>query len=131
MATLSHTDIAKAIHLTLREDSGATAQVVNFLAKRKMLSKSEAILSKLEDIVNEEQGLLKGIIYSSEKIDEKIKREIMQNLEKKYQGKKIFLEEKIKEGLLGGYKIEIGGEVIDLSIQNKIKKLQEHLTRNI
>ena len=52
-------------------------------------------------------------------------------LKERYQQKEVILVEVLDEKLLGGFKMEVNDEVIDLTIKNKIGKLQEYLTRNI
>ena len=38
--------------------------------------------------------------------------------------------ENLNEKLLGGFKIEVNNELIDLTLKNKIYRLQEHLIRS-
>ena len=129
MAVQSLNQIAQAINLALK-GGGSSKDVVGFLSRRKLLSKSGEILEKLEKIVDEERGVLKGSIWSSAPIPAKNKNDILAFLAKKYKGKKIILEEYIDDSLKGGWKIEIGGEMIDSSIKTKLKKLQDHLKKN-
>ena len=42
----------------------------------------------------------------------------------------VIFKEKIDEKLLGGFRIEVNDEVIDLTLKNKIFKLEEYLTRS-
>ena len=71
-----------------------------------------------------------GKIFSKEKITETQNKEINQILAHRYSVKEVILNEKIDEKLLGGFKMEVGDEVIDLTLKKKIEKLQEHLTSN-
>lgn len=129
MANLSYNDIARAINLSL-EEGGSAKSVVEFLSRKKLLSKSEDILAKLEAIVDTEKGILKGKLWSATALSNKEKTELISHLEKHHKDKKIQLEEIIDEKLKGGWKVEIAGEMIDQSIQTKLKKLQAHLNKN-
>lgn len=129
MANLSYNDIARAINLSLKE-GGSAKSVVEFLSRKKLLSKSEDILAKLEAIVDTEKGILKGKLWSATALSNKEKTELISHLEKHHKDKKIQLEEIIDEKLKGGWKVEIAGEMIDQSIQTKLKKLQAHLNKN-
>ena len=40
------------------------------------------------------------------------------------------LKESLDAGLLGGFRIEVKDEVIDLTSRNKLRKLQAHLTKS-
>jgi F-type H+-transporting ATPase subunit delta len=134
MATLSNNDIAKAIYLSFKDKKegdlkNLTDNVIKFLIKKRLFLKSKDILDKLEKIINKDKGILKVRISSVTKLTDKIKNELKTEFIRKYKVKEIVLVEKIDNSLLGGIKIEVNDEVIDLTIFNKLKKLQEYLTR--
>lgn len=134
MAVTSNNLIAHAIYEVTKGKTGseltsAMGDVMKFLVRKRLLSRSTGIISSLEKIVNKEEGVVKAKVLSARKLDHDSKAHIIHNLEKRYSAKKIILEEEINEKLLGGIKVEIGDEVIDLTLKNKINKLQEHLTR--
>jgi F-type H+-transporting ATPase subunit delta len=133
MTAISNNNIAEAIYLAskdVKDENQFFHKVVQFLVKKRLLSKSKDILLVLNKIINEKEGRLSVKVFSQKKLTENIKKEITQNLSKRYGGKTIILEESLDEKLLGGYKIEVNDEVIDLTIKNKLEKLQEYLTRN-
>ncbi len=134
MATLSNNDIARAIYLVSKEKTHAelhevNGKVVKFLARRRLLSKSPDILERLNKIINHETGRIVVKIQSARKLKEELKKELITFLKKRYKMKEVILKEELDEKLLGGIRIEINDEIIDLTVKNKIKKLQEHLTR--
>ncbi|MFZ2150380.1 MAG: ATP synthase F1 subunit delta [Minisyncoccia bacterium] len=136
MAAISNNNIARAIYLALQgkdknEQSRAYAEVVNFLAKRRLLSKAPDIMERLNKIINTEEGKIEAKIYTAKKLSDATRKNLARALSERYGGKEIILEEKLDERLLGGWRAEINDEVIDLSIKNKIKKLQAHLTKTI
>ena len=51
-------------------------------------------------------------------------------IKKKYKAKEVIQIEKVDEKLLGGIKIEIGDDIIDATLRNKIKQLQTYLITN-
>ena len=55
----------------------------------------------------------------------------MKFLKERYKVKDVNITEIFDGKLLGGMRILVNDEIIDLSLQNKIKKLQEHLIRTI
>ena len=136
MATLSNNDIAHAIYLVSKEKTHAELhevnnKVVRFLARRRLLSKSPDILERLNKIINHEAGRIVVKVQSAKKLKEEMKNELITFLKKRYKVKEVVLTEILDEKLLGGIKIEINDEIIDLTAKNKIKKLQEHLIRKI
>lgn len=135
MATISNNDIAQAIYLSLKDKSSselekALRNVVRFLDKRKLLSRSREILSSFKKIVNQDKKVVEVKISSKQKIDNEIKKELISIFKKRYGEKEFIFLENFDEKLLGGFKIEIMDELIDLTFKNKIYKLQEYLIRN-
>ena len=132
MATVLNNNIAEAIYLASVE-KGQTEQpiffkkVVQFLVKKRLLSKAPDILFRLNKIINDKEGRIIARVSSVEKISEAARKELVHNLSKRYAGKTVVLEEKLNPKLLGGYKIEVDDEIIDLTIKNRINTLQEHL----
>ncbi len=135
MSAISNKNVAYAIYQASRsqnlaEPSVFFKKVIQFLVKRKLLSKTPDILECLNKIINEEDGRVVAKISSRENLNEKIKKEIVDSLTKRYSAKEIILVPSLDEKLLGGFKIEVRDEVIDLTIKNKIGELQEYLTKS-
>lgn len=134
MATISNNDIAHAIYLASKdvkheEQSLFYKKIVDFLIKRKLLSKAPDILYRLKKIINDAEGKVVAKISSKEKIDNTTNKILAETLARRYSAKEIEMIENLEENLLGGFKIEVGDEVIDLTIKNKIGKLQEYLIK--
>ncbi len=136
MATRTVNDIAKAIHEMTKGKVGVeldavSKNVVNFLARKRLLRKQKDILLRLEKITNEEEGIIEAGLTSASLLPEKEKKELATFLKKRYGREKVIFKEKIDERLIGGFKVEVNDEVVDVSIKNKIGKLQEYLTRAV
>ena len=134
MANLSYNDIARAIYIGSKNKDNQDMSLfvdntVKFLTRKKLLSKSKNILDKLESILNKEKGLVKAKISSAEKMNDVFKKDLNSFLLQKYKAKQVEMIEVVDKKYIGGVKIEVDDEVIDLTIFNKLKKLQTHLTR--
>ncbi len=134
MATTSNNDIAYAIYSASkgkRKDELPIffKKVVQFLDERHLLSKSGEIFKKLDEIINLEEDRVVVKVSSVKKLTEKAKKELHQFIEKRYKAKEVLFIEELNDKLLGGVRLEIKDEVIDLTIKNKINKLQEHLIK--
>jgi len=134
MSTLSNNDIARAIYLVSKDKTHAELhnvidKVVKFLVRKRLLSKTGDILERLNKIINNENKKIVVKLLSAKKLKEEIKKELIFFLRERYKAKEVILTEIIDEKLLGGIKVEINDEIIDLTIKNKIKKLQEYLIR--
>jgi len=117
MSTATNNDIARAIYL--------------FLVRKGLLSKSKDILSHLDKMINDEKGRVVAKVSSKDNLSEGIKKELTHFLTKRYSANEVSLVSNIDEKLLGGFRIEVNNEVIDLTIKNKIGKLQEYLISNV
>ena len=127
MKAISNNNLARAIYGALKEKSPAEEvalmpKIVEFLARKRLLAKAPDILSRLNKIINTAEGKMAAKVYSAERLSEADKKDISESLSKKYAGKEIILEDSLDEKLIGGIKIEINDEIIDLSIKNRIKK---------
>ena len=136
MAVISNNNIARAIYATLQgkteaEQASIYPKVVEFLNKKRLLSKAPDILERLNKIINTDLGRIEAKVYTARPLSVGMKKELSQAITSKYGGKEAIIREHLNEKMLGGWRIEINDEVIDLSLKNKIKKLQEHLTHSI
>jgi F0F1-type ATP synthase delta subunit len=69
MTTISNNDIARAIYLVAKDkgkEPGVLKEIVSFLSRKRLLTKSPEILARLEKIVNEENGVV--VVKVSSKI---------------------------------------------------------------
>ena len=145
MVAISNNEIARAIYLFLKDNSLETqpsnqdetskyAKIVRFLFRRHLLSQAANILLQLEKVINQAENKIVVRVSSAEKLEEKTKEYLTQNLKKRYSRKEvpkeIILVEKLDKNLLGGTRLEINDEVIDLSIKNKMEKLKEYLLKS-
>lgn len=132
MATISINNLARAIYESSQGKDGIeldaiTKNVVNLISKKHLMSKSKEILTQLEKIVDKKNEVIRAKISSRKKVDKKITDEIEDFIKKKYKAQNTVLEFEIDEKLLGGIKIEVGDEIIDTTLKNKIKKLENYL----
>lgn len=132
MATISINNIARAIYESSLGKDGAeldvvTKKAVDLISKKHLMSKSKEILTELEKIVDKHEEVIRAKISSKIKLNKKITDEIDDFIKKRYKAKNTVLEFIIDEKLLGGIKIEVGDEIIDTTLKNKIKKLQNYL----
>ena len=135
MASISNNDIARAIYLTSKDKDSSELgllfqNVTKFLFRRRLLAKSSEILSSLRKIINQAEGILEVKVWSKNKINDETKKNLIQIFKKRYKDKEVFLQENLDERLLGGLRIEVNNELVDLTLKNKINKLQEYLTSN-
>lgn len=135
MATLSIKNIAHAIYESSKDKDDnelnvLTKNIVNFLNKKRMMSKANKIIDELEGIVDDNEKIKRVKITSKNKLSNKLLEEIREFIKKKYRAKNVIFQISENEKLLGGIKIEIENDKIDTTLLNKIKKLQTYLIKN-
>lgn len=101
-----------------------------YLKNKNLLGKKEEILKALQKKINKENGIVNAKVSSEIKLKIETEKEVSEFIKKKYKAKEIILEEKVDPKLLGGIKIEIGDDIIDATLLNKIKQLQTYLITN-
>jgi len=135
MTKISNNEIARAIYSlsegkSLFEQSEISKRAVKFLFRRRLLSKAPEILAQLQKIINKEESRITAKVSSVNELDSRTKTHLEHALKKRYSGREVLWTESIDPMLLGGVKVEVNNEVIDLSIKNRIGKLQEHLIKS-
>ncbi len=135
MAKISTKNLVLAIHEMTKDKSGheldvAIQNITDYLAKKRMIPRAPEILRKLEELINFDEGIVKANITYKNIPEKKITDEIEEILMSRYGAKKILAVTNENENVLGGVKIEVGDEVIDLTLKNKINQLQNYLITN-
>ena len=136
MTAISNNDIARAIYLISKdkshsEQANILEKVVKFLFRKRLLSKAPDILLQLRKIINHEEDRIVAKVSSVEILNRQTKTNLEHALKKHYVAKEVVLLENLDKKLLGGLKVEVNNEIIDLSIKNKIEKLQEYLIKSV
>lgn len=90
-----------------------------------------SIIDEIEECYNkhllDENDIVQVNIVSAQKLNKSQLEHFTKSLEKKYEGKKLEIENIINPDLIGGIQIEANGESIDLSLRNSLIKLKESL----
>lgn len=135
MTTARNNEIARAIYLALKDahpshfkEKSVLFKIVEFLNRRRLLGKTSDILSRLTKLINTETGVLEAKIWSTHDLSPKAQEELGSFLKERYETEQVAMFFNIEPKLVGGVKIQVKDEVIDLSIQNKMFQLEKYLT---
>ncbi len=128
-------NLAEAIYESAKGKSGKELESVmvnagQFIKKNRLLGKGKEILAHLEKVVDKDEKILRAKVTSAEKLTRREAGDLEESLKKKYKAKHVEIDEKIDEKLIQGIKIEAHDEVIDLTLLNRLQKLQTHLIKN-
>ncbi len=135
MASISIKNIAQAIYESSYDKDGALLndaieKSAIWIRDKNLISKKDEILKALEDIINKKEGIVKAKVVSKDKLSKEEENEIKDFIKNKYKAKEVYLELKEEEKLLGGIKIEVGNDIIDTTLSNKLHQLQNYLITN-
>lgn len=135
MATISIKNIAEAIYESGKDKSGVTLadtmkNATKILAEKHLLGKAPQILEKLEQITDSKESIVRAKITSANKLPKKDTDEIGELIKKRYRAKEVEMNFIENKDLLGGIKIEVGDEVINMTLRNKLDRLQDYLIKN-
>ena len=135
MGFLTNNEIAENIFSLIKDkkttDLVSVLERVIFLDKQRLVGKSKILLSSLKEIIYKQEKILEVNLSSAVILDNHQKEELILKLKKRYDANEIIFNEIVDKSLLGGFKVEINNEIIDLTLRNKISKLQEHLASKI
>lgn len=79
-------------------------------------------INEFINMYNEKNNIIKGFAWTTELIDQSIIKKLEDTISKKL-NKKIMIENRINRELIGGIKLEVGDDVWDNSIKNKLMQL--------
>lgn len=112
-----------------KELDEAVKNLVRFLARVRLLSKTSLIFSKLEEIIHNEKHEILVTVKTVAPLKTQEKNHIVDFVKKKYDAEHVIINEQIVPDLLGGFRIEIGNDVVDLSLRHRVKKLEAYLKK--
>ncbi len=95
-----------------------------------MIGKSPEILSHLQKIIDEKEGVVRAHIETAHPLRETTISH-QKELVKRYNAKEVKLEIVENKNHLGGIKIQVADEVINLTLANKLHQLQDYLNSQI
>ena len=135
MASTSVKNLAQAIYeSSLNKEGEALDHILqkslSLIKNKNLIGKKEEILKRLEDIINKENKTIKIKVSTKEKLKDQEEKEIESIIKEKYKINKVIIEKKEDHELLGGIKIEIGDDIIDTTLSNKIHQLKDYLIKN-
>ncbi|MDF3029319.1 MAG: synthase subunit delta [Fluviicola sp.] len=86
------------------------------------------IASSFDVLLKAHQGIVPVTLISAQKLDDKVKKEIVSKVQASITGT-VELTEKIDADLIGGFIVRMGDTQIDASVASQINKLKQRLTR--
>ncbi|MCE9585222.1 F0F1 ATP synthase subunit delta [Candidatus Nomurabacteria bacterium] len=98
-----------------------------FLKNKKLLSQSEEILKELQKVIDRKKGIVRMKVKTAKVLTEEKKKSLEHEMKERYGSKHIESEYFEDKNLLGGMKIQVGEDVLDMTYRNNLKQLEKHL----
>ncbi|RME18341.1 MAG: ATP synthase F1 subunit delta [Bdellovibrio sp.] len=117
----------------LLEAAPASEEIKNFvllLAKKNRLFLIDEILQVYEELIDEENGVTRGIVESTEVLSPKQREEIEKFISKAV-NKKVILVYRENPEIIGGLVARVGSYTFDDSLASHLKRLKEQLKRSV
>ncbi len=133
LKVLSHPKIKKAEKRRLIEDifkDGISQEVKNLiyiLIDKNREGNLLEIIDVYEDLYYEEEGIVRVVAVTAKAIDEDRRSRLIDVLAEKLD-RKIQLENRVDEDVIGGVKLELEGKLIDATIQGKLDSMRKSFT---
>jgi F-type H+-transporting ATPase subunit delta len=132
MTKISSKNMAEAVYEATEKKSGedlalALKRSAQILKDKRMLGKSDEVLSILQNIFDKKTGIVRAKITTAKSINGEEKRKLENEIKERYKAQNVISEFFEKEELLGGMKVEVGDEVLDSTYSHKLYELEKFL----
>ena len=107
-----------------------TSRFVVLLIKRNLFRYSDRIIAEIQKILDRKNRIVPVVLESAFAPDN-LESELIAALKKRTGAEEIRLEKRTVPGLIGGYRLKIGDEVIDASILGQLRKMETALASGI
>jgi F-type H+-transporting ATPase subunit delta len=89
--------------------------------------KRNEIVTQYTDIYNKSKGIVPTEIISARELTNEQIGQIEQFIRTKYKAAAVDIDTKVDKDVIGGVVIRAEGELVDMSVSNKMKQMQKHL----
>ena len=105
-----------------------TVKFFNLICRKNRTSVLPEVCKIFVALYDERKGIVRANVYSAVTLSAQIKKDFESMLTKET-GKKVVLETKVDESLLGGFILKVGDNQIDDSLKTKLNNLRRELKR--
>lgn len=97
---------------------------LDLLIDKDRIENLRAKFEEVELVMLEKSNKVKAIVKTCVKLDDNQRKLLIEKLENKYH-KKVILEEKIDESIIGGVYLKVGNDVIDGTLSHQYTEMEE------
>ena len=122
-------DVQEAAIAALASKMGLSAELGNTLrlmSRNRRLFALPQLIGKLQGLIADARGEVTADVVSAQELSADQKKRLTATLAQK-SGKKVKLNTRVDEGLIGGMIVKLGSQMIDSSIRSKLASLQNSM----
>jgi F-type H+-transporting ATPase subunit delta len=93
------------------------------------LSRGTAIIAELTQMLEQSENILRPVVTSADPLTQEQVQALTAQLQKKYEGSIIEIDQRIDPTVLGGVSIRVGDMLYDDTLKNKLLTLKNTLTQ--
>jgi len=116
---LAQTANAPAIEYAIR--------LISLLVEKNCFRYIDSVLQKIEDLLNEQEGIIDVSVESAIPMDSGLEEELKRMIKECYGAAGIKMKTVITPDLLGGYRLRVGGYCIDASLKGQLEQMKADL----
>lgn len=117
------------IDKTRQEIDGVVSKFLEELQRNGQIKIADQVVNKFQEIYNAENGIVEAEVVTREKISESLENKVKNFIKEKYFAKHVEIHNKIDENLRGGIIIRVGDEILDGSLDRKLRELRSILEK--
>ena len=110
------------VSLSVEPENRELSSFVDLLAENDRLNVTAEILAIFEQLKSEDEGVKDALIVSAFPLDAAQLNKLMPQLESHF-GSKLQPRVEVDQGLIGGVKVAVGDQVLDISVRGKLETL--------
>jgi F-type H+-transporting ATPase subunit delta len=103
------------------------ARFTGLLVKKDLFKHIDPILREIEKMLNERKKVLPVTVESALPLDGELEAFISGEIKKRKNAGEVKLEKRINAGLIGGFRLRIGDELIDASLSGQLRLMADEL----
>ena len=128
------TQYAKALYEATKdkdqeEIDGILADFAKVLSKNNQMRLAGNVSKKFGEVYNKEHGIVEAEVVSYEKLSDQLVDKLNNFIKEKYKVKEVVVKNVVNKDIKGGIIIKVGDEVMDGSVERRLKDLKIELSK--
>jgi F-type H+-transporting ATPase subunit delta len=98
-------------------------RITALLVRKNLFRHIDAVIREIEKILDKKQGIVPVTLESAFPLEGDAEARFREDVKRRIGAKEVRLEKKISPGLIGGYRLRIGDELVDASVCLQLREM--------